>query len=235
MRLTLIALLLAGVAGCGSEPADELGRSVEDPKLEEKVAQPQSEDEAAPDGDPQSQFEMGKKYAAGEGVLQDDTEAVKWYRKAAEQGHARAQNNLGWMYENGLGVPQDDTEAVKWYRKAAEQGVAAAQHSLGLVYVFRDDGVPEDDTEAVKWYRKAAEQGYAEAQLSLGGAYFDGIGVPQDYLEAYAWYSLAATNGDEVAKEGLPLVKAELTPDQLIAAQKRATELFEQINANKAK
>ena len=199
MRLTLIALLLAGVAGCGSEPADELGRSVEDPKLEEKVAQPQSEDEAAPDGDPQSQFEMGKKYAAGEGVL------------------------------------QDDTEAVKWYRKAAEQGVAAAQHSLGLVYVFRDDGVPEDDTEAVKWYRKAAEQGYAEAQLSLGGAYFDGIGVPQDYLEAYAWYSLAATNGDEVAKEGLPLVKAELTPDQLIAAQKRATELFEQINANKAK
>ena len=198
MRLTLIALLLAGVAGCGSEPADELGRSVEDPKLEEKVAQPQSEDEAAPDGDPQSQFEMGKKYAAGEGVLQDDTEAVKWYRKAAEQGHARAQNNLGWMYENGLGVPQDDTEAVKWYRKAAEQG-------------------------------------YAEAQLSLGGAYFDGIGVPQDYLEAYAWYSLAATNGDEVAKEGLPLVKAELTPDQLIAAQKRATELFEQINANKAK
>jgi TPR repeat protein len=28
---------------------------------------------------------------AGEGVAQDDNEAVKWYRKAAEQGDATAQ------------------------------------------------------------------------------------------------------------------------------------------------
>lgn len=34
-------------------------------------------------------------YRDGRGVLQSDTEAVKWYRKAAEQGDADAQNNLG--------------------------------------------------------------------------------------------------------------------------------------------
>ena len=45
-------------------------------------------------------------YDNGRGVPQDDTEAVKWYRKAAEQGHAEAQNNLGVMYLNGRGVPQ---------------------------------------------------------------------------------------------------------------------------------
>ena len=34
-------------------------------------------------------------YASGEGVPEDDKEAVKWYRLAAEQGYAQAQYNLG--------------------------------------------------------------------------------------------------------------------------------------------
>ena len=63
-------------------------------------------------------------YKNGYGVSQDDSEAVKWYRKAAEQGDADAQYNLGWMYKNGYGISQDDSEAVKWFRKVAEQGYA---------------------------------------------------------------------------------------------------------------
>ena len=58
----------------------------------------------------------------GYGVLQDDAEAVRWYRLAADQGHAKAQYNLGVMYDNGDGVPQDYAEAVSWYRLAADQG-----------------------------------------------------------------------------------------------------------------
>ena len=46
-------------------------------------------------------------YTKGEGVPENDTEAVKWYRMAAEQGIASAQYNLGVMYANGQGVPQD--------------------------------------------------------------------------------------------------------------------------------
>ena len=37
-------------------------------------------------------------YRSGEGVLQDDKEAVKLYTKAAEQGDAGAQLNLGLMH-----------------------------------------------------------------------------------------------------------------------------------------
>ena len=132
MRLTLIALLLAGVAGCGSEPA------------EEKAAQSQPE-----------------------------------------------------------------------YKK------------------IRLAGDPQ--SYMVEQYRELAEQGHAYAQCSLGDRYLNGAEVPEDHVEAYAWYSVAATNGDEVAKEGLPLVKAELTREQLTAAQRRAAELYKQINANKAK
>jgi len=61
-------------------------------------------------------------YAEGEGVAQDDTEALEWFRKAAEQGDAGAQFNLGMMYAEGEGIEQDNAEAVKWLRKAAEQG-----------------------------------------------------------------------------------------------------------------
>jgi TPR repeat protein len=73
-------------------------------------------------------------YQNGRGVIQDDVEAVKWYRKAAEQGYAIAEDNLGWMYQNGRGVVQDDAEAIKWYRKAAEQGYAIAEDNLGWMY-----------------------------------------------------------------------------------------------------
>jgi len=59
--------------------------------------------------------------------------------------------------------------------------------------------------------------------------YRDGEGVPHDYVEAYAWLSVGGRE-----KWALRRVKAELTPAQLIAAEKRASELTEQINANKA-
>ena len=33
-------------------------------------------------------------YRDGQGVVQDEAEAVRWFRLAAEQGHAEAQYNL---------------------------------------------------------------------------------------------------------------------------------------------
>jgi TPR repeat protein len=59
-------------------------------------------------------------YDEGEGVPENNAEAVRWYRLAAEQGYARAQSNLGFMYSNGEGVPENNAEAVRWYRLAAE-------------------------------------------------------------------------------------------------------------------
>ena len=60
-------------------------------------------------------------YAEGRGVVQDEAEAVRWYRQAAEQGDVAAQVNLGVMYANGQGVPQDYVEAHKWLNLAASR------------------------------------------------------------------------------------------------------------------
>ena len=146
-----------------------------------------------------AQYYLGYCYYNGEGVTQDYTEAVKWYRKAAEQGNATAQNNLGNRYYYGEGVTQDYAEAVKWYRKAAEQGNAQAQCNLGYCY-SNGEGVTQDYAEAVKWYRKAVEQGHVIAQNNLGYCYQAGIGVPKDVGKAVDWYTKAAEQGYATAQ-----------------------------------
>ena len=65
-------------------------------------------------------------YSNGEGVKQDDVEAVKWYLKAAEQGNANAQFNLGISYYKGEGVKRNPSKAKEWFRKACENGYQKA-------------------------------------------------------------------------------------------------------------
>ena len=76
----------------------------------------------AEQGHADAQFNLGLMYAKGEGVPQDDAEAVKWYRLAAEQGEARAQTNLGFMYYKGEGVPENYVRAFAWINLVAAQG-----------------------------------------------------------------------------------------------------------------
>jgi TPR repeat protein len=76
----------------------------------------------AEQGDASAQFNLGVMYAKGEGVIENDKKAVKWFRLAAEQGDAEAQNNLGTMYHNGEGVLQDNKKAHMWYNIARANG-----------------------------------------------------------------------------------------------------------------
>jgi uncharacterized protein len=120
---------------------------------------------AAEQGDAVAQYNLGVMYEKGEGVPENDAEAVKWYRKAADQGNADAQLILGYMYEKGKGVPENDAEAVKWYRKAAEQGSELGQTKLGLIYYFGGD--PTKVIRAYVWLSMAKTQGNRHAVKGL--------------------------------------------------------------------
>jgi len=76
----------------------------------------------AEDGNVVAQFNLGVMYRQGQGVPQDDKEAVAWWSKAAEQGHVEAQDNLGLRYARGQGVAQDWVQADKWFTIAAAAG-----------------------------------------------------------------------------------------------------------------
>ena len=72
-------------------------------------------------------------YEFGEGVPENDAEAVKWYRKAADQGYAKALYNLGVMYYNGDGVPENHVRAYVWLSMAKTQGYESAKKGVETV------------------------------------------------------------------------------------------------------
>jgi putative methionine-R-sulfoxide reductase with GAF domain len=87
----------------------------------------------AEQGDPAAQFSLGARYATGEQVKQDYTEAVRWFTKAAEQGHILAQATLGAYYWAGRGVPQDLTKAYYWSVLAQAGGDQASKYRVAVL------------------------------------------------------------------------------------------------------
>ena len=84
-------------------------------------------------GDVVAQMNLGNKYYVGEGIPQNFTEAVKWYRMAARQGNAVAQNNIGMMYSIGSGLPKNFIRAFVWASVAAAQGNEQAMANRDVV------------------------------------------------------------------------------------------------------
>ena len=99
-------------------------------------------------------------------MVQDDVEAVKWYKKAAEQGDVKAQYCLGFCYAQGQGVDKDNTLAAKWSQRAADQGEAASQFILGVLY-SQGECVPKDFEIAYKWWSLSAAADYPNAAKNL--------------------------------------------------------------------
>ena len=155
--------------------------------------------------DPGALFNLGLKYATGEGVQPDLARAIACYRESAENGYARAQVNLGCMYVTGQGTSKDSAEALKWFQKAAAQGMDRAKYNLGLMYLS-DESLERNDVVAVKWFREAAEQGLAEAQFDLGCLHEIGEGAKQDLREAAKWYRLAAEQDNAKAQHNLGML-----------------------------
>jgi hypothetical protein len=146
----------------------------------------------AEQGNAQAQSILGWLYENGEGVTQDDKQALEWYQKAANQGFAEAQYNLGNMYHD-----KDNEQAVFWYKKAAQQGDIGAQFTLGWMY-DTGLGVTRDEKQAVMWYQKAANQGHAMSQYNLGWMYHQGRGtaIAQNFQQAKAWYQKVLAQPD---------------------------------------
>ena len=217
----VLSLGLTNPVAAGSSADADAAYARGDYKTLLRILRPRAEQ-----GDAVGQFNLALMYSKGKGVPQDNSEAVKWYRKAADQGYAAAQYNLALLYEKSLGAARDDAEATRLYRAAPEQGLADAQNNLCGMYL-EGQGVSQDDAEAAKWCRKAADQGLAIAQYNLGLMYENGEGVPQDYVAAYMWLNLAASRsppGDTEALDRRDLVAAKMTPAQITEGERLALE-----------
>ena len=118
MRRVNFALILvvACATGAAADSYEDALSALQrgDSKLAASLFRPLAEQ-----GDAQAQIKLGWMYEKGQGVPQNDQEAVKWYRKAAGQGNAEAQAFLGAMYFKA--VPPDNVHAYMWFELAVQQ------------------------------------------------------------------------------------------------------------------
>jgi TPR repeat protein len=168
---------------------------------------------AAEQGHEIAQYEIGLRYANGEGVPKDDLLAFGWFLKAAEQGNSNAQAYIGIAYAAGRGVSKDNRLSLIWLHKAAEQNNAIGQYSLGMMY-SNGQGVSKDEEQAIRWFNKAASQGNVEAQFKLGAMYALGRGTTKDVQNAYFWWLLASAQGHQEAAKGRDIYERKLTSQE---------------------
>lgn len=124
-------------------------------------------------------------------------------------------------YEKG-----DYTVTLRELTPLAEQGHVEAQLFLAEMY-FSGESIARDYAKSARWYHMAAEQGDALAQSLLGTMYYGGLGVRQDYVIAHMWSNIAHANGSESGSLIRSIVAVEMSPADILEAQRRARVCIE--------
>lgn len=86
--------------------------------------------------------------------IEEDAEAIAWFRKAAAQGDAGGEYGLGEMYAKGEGVKQDYKQAHDYIERAAAKGHAPAVLAMREMYKNGTFGVTADPVKAAEWDAK---------------------------------------------------------------------------------
>ncbi len=115
-------------------------------------------------GDADAQWQMGVRYHDGEGLPQDDSQAMLWFQLAAEQGHVDAQSHLGAYYWAGRGVPKDLSKAYMWSEIALAGGDENSKSRLeGLSSQMTRAQVTAANQQAEAWIRTHSRGTKSEA------------------------------------------------------------------------
>ena len=162
---------------------------------------------AAEGGHPVAQWKLGKMYADGDGVTQDDLRAFEYFSRIA---NAHAEDNpsapqapivanafvaLGRYYLNGIPnskIKPDPERAREMFSYAASYfGNADAQYDLARLYLKTPDASRDDFRYGARWLGLAAQKGQHQAQALLGQMLFNGDRLPPQRARGLMWLTLA--------------------------------------------
>lgn len=85
--------------------------------------------------DRNAQFALAMLYYDGKGLMEDNAQALKWFRKAAENNHSQAQYNLAIMLASMLGTEADLVSAYAWLNISQKRGYAPATEAIKQIGV----------------------------------------------------------------------------------------------------
>lgn len=179
----------------------------------------------AKEGHSDAQYIIGKTYAKGLGVQQDNKIATEWYQRSIESGNnINAKFELALAFFNGQGKPQDNTSAFHLFKDiadtafmATDKAKAKTKTTSNIVYpaavisaivrcadaYYYGLGVDKDLMKAFEYYQKAATIGNLQAIYKIGTFYEDGNVVTKDEARACQLYQKAAEGGCIEAQSNL--------------------------------
>jgi TPR repeat protein len=163
---------------------------------------------AAEGGHPVAQWKLGRMYADGDGVAQNDLRAFEYFSKIANQ-HAEDNPSapqagivanafvaLGRYYLSGIPntkVKSDPERAREMFSYAASYfGNADAQYDLARLYFKSTGNSPESFRQGIRWLGLAAQKGQYQAQALLGQMLFNGEQMPPQRARGLMWLTLAS-------------------------------------------
>jgi uncharacterized protein len=171
---------------------------------------------AAEGGHPIAQWRLGRMYADGDGVAQDDLRAFEYFSRIANQ-HAEDSPSapqaaivanafvaLGRYYLNGIPnskIKADSERAREMFSYAASYfGNADAQYDLARLYLKSAGSSRDDFRYGARWLGLAAQKGQHQAQALLGQMLFNGDQLPRQAARGLMWLTLARDSAttDEV-------------------------------------
>ncbi|MBR2356398.1 MAG: sel1 repeat family protein [Lentisphaeria bacterium] len=147
---------------------------------------------AALGGHALAQYELGKLYEQGRGVIKSEVLAGEFYRKAAGQNCLEAQTALGMLLLTRAATPDELLKAEKLLQAAAARKHARAFTALGVIYEKLSADSDEALAKAGIYYRKAAEMRDPEGLVNYG----DWLMRRDRTAEALANYRCAADELD---------------------------------------
>ena len=162
---------------------------------------------AAEGGHPGAQWKLGRMYADGDGVIQDDLRAFEYFSRIAN-AHAEDSPSapqativanafvaLGRYYLNGIPnskIKADTERAREMFSYAASYfGNADAQYDLARLYLKTPDASRDDFRYGARWLGLAAQKGQHQAQALLGQMLFNGDRLPRQAARGLMWLTLA--------------------------------------------
>jgi hypothetical protein len=162
---------------------------------------------AAEGGHPIAQWKLGRMYANGDGVTQDDLRAFEYFSRIAN-AHAEDSPSapqaaivanafvaLGRYYLNGIPnskVKSDPERAREMFSYAASYfGNADAQYDLARLYLKGAGSSRDDFRYGARWLGLAAQKGQHQAQALLGQMLFNGDQLPRQAARGLMWLTLA--------------------------------------------
>jgi uncharacterized protein len=186
---------------------------------------------AARNGEVMALWKLGRMFADGDGVEQNDQRAFEYFRTLADSHAeetpgttpavfvAKAFVEIGGYYLTGIPnyVNPNAGRAHQMFSYAALYfGDPDAQYRLGRTYLD-GQGTAKSPKQALRWLSSAAGKGQYQAQAVLGAMLFKGESVPRDSARGLMYLALArnaATPKETWIADLYNAALKEATPDE---------------------